>query len=179
MKPNQWPIAAEGSTTSDTLELETGSRVAVIGGGPAGSLFTYFLLEFADRIGLELATRDVFVNVTGGLSVQEPAADLAVALAIFFVGFSWIALGVAFAFWFVRMFAITGFYHRYFSHHAFKTSRAMQPFRATRRPSVHRRSRPTSRPCTCAMSAPPTARRPRRSRTRRSTPSSMRARARS
>jgi len=34
------------------------------------------------RIGLELANRDVFVNVTGGLSVQEPAADLAVALAI-------------------------------------------------------------------------------------------------
>ncbi|MHC4767923.1 MAG: NAD(P)/FAD-dependent oxidoreductase [Planctomycetota bacterium] len=55
MKPNQWPIAAEGSRTSDTLELESGSRVAVIGGGPAGSLFTYFLLEFADRIGLDLA----------------------------------------------------------------------------------------------------------------------------
>jgi flavin-dependent dehydrogenase len=55
MKPNQWPIAAEGSRTADTLELESGSRVAVIGGGPAGSLFTYFLLEFADRIGLDLA----------------------------------------------------------------------------------------------------------------------------
>ena len=47
-------------------------------------------------------------------------------LAIFFVGFSWIALAVAFLFWFVRMFAITGFYHRYFSHKSFKTSRAMQ-----------------------------------------------------
>ena len=34
------------------------------------------------RIGLELASRDVFVNVTGGLSIQEPAADLAVALAV-------------------------------------------------------------------------------------------------
>ena len=33
-------------------------------------------------IGLELANRDVFVNVTGGLSIQEPAADLAVALAV-------------------------------------------------------------------------------------------------
>jgi flavin-dependent dehydrogenase len=55
MKPKQWPTAAEGSRTSDTLELESGSRVAVVGGGPAGSLFTYFLLEFADRIGLELA----------------------------------------------------------------------------------------------------------------------------
>jgi len=47
-------------------------------------------------------------------------------LAIFFVGFSWIAFAAAFLFWFVRMFAITGFYHRYFSHRSFKTSRAMQ-----------------------------------------------------
>jgi stearoyl-CoA desaturase (delta-9 desaturase) len=51
-------------------------------------------------------------------------------LAIFFVGFSWIALGVAFAFWFLRKFAITGFYHRYFSHRAFKTSRVMQAIMA-------------------------------------------------
>ena len=34
------------------------------------------------RGGLELAARDVFVNVTGGLSLDEPAADLAVACAI-------------------------------------------------------------------------------------------------
>jgi DNA repair protein RadA/Sms len=34
------------------------------------------------RIGLELSSRDVFVNVTGGISIQEPAADLAVALAV-------------------------------------------------------------------------------------------------
>lgn len=34
------------------------------------------------RIGLELGNRDVFVNVTGGISVLEPAADLAVALAV-------------------------------------------------------------------------------------------------
>ncbi|HEU4949486.1 MAG TPA: cyclic nucleotide-binding domain-containing protein, partial [Candidatus Deferrimicrobiaceae bacterium] len=35
--------------------LDNGSRVAVIGGGPAGSLFTYFLFEMAERIGMELA----------------------------------------------------------------------------------------------------------------------------
>jgi DNA repair protein RadA/Sms len=34
------------------------------------------------RIGLELANRDVFVNVTGGINILEPAADLAVAMAI-------------------------------------------------------------------------------------------------
>jgi DNA repair protein RadA/Sms len=34
------------------------------------------------RIGLHLAEQDVFVNVVGGLSIDEPAADLAVAVAI-------------------------------------------------------------------------------------------------
>jgi len=34
------------------------------------------------RVGLRLADQDVFVNVVGGLRVNEPAADLAVALSI-------------------------------------------------------------------------------------------------
>ena len=34
------------------------------------------------RIGLRLSDQDVFVNVVGGLSINEPAADLAVAAAI-------------------------------------------------------------------------------------------------
>ncbi len=49
-------------------------------------------------------------------------------LGVIWVGFSWFALGVAVALYGVRMFAITGFYHRYFSHKAFKTSRAVQFF---------------------------------------------------
>ena len=49
-------------------------------------------------------------------------------LGVIFVGFSWFALWVALALYVVRMFAITGFYHRYFSHKAFKTSRAAQFF---------------------------------------------------
>lgn len=36
------------------MALENGSRVAVIGGGPSGSLAGYFLLEMADRAGIEL-----------------------------------------------------------------------------------------------------------------------------
>jgi stearoyl-CoA desaturase (Delta-9 desaturase) len=47
-------------------------------------------------------------------------------LGVFFVGFSWFAVGVAVAMYAVRMFAITGFYHRYFAHRSFKTSRLMQ-----------------------------------------------------
>ena len=44
-------------------------------------------------------------------------------LAVFFVGWSWAAIGAAIALYLVRMFAITGIYHRYFSHRTFKTSR--------------------------------------------------------
>ena len=49
-------------------------------------------------------------------------------LAVFFVGVSWFAVVVMLAFYFLRMFAITAFYHRYFSHKSFKTSRAVQFF---------------------------------------------------
>jgi stearoyl-CoA desaturase (delta-9 desaturase) len=44
----------------------------------------------------------------------------------FFVPFSWSLVGLAIALYLVRMFAMTAFYHRYFSHRTFKTSRAFQ-----------------------------------------------------
>jgi stearoyl-CoA desaturase (delta-9 desaturase) len=47
-------------------------------------------------------------------------------LAVIWVGISWIAVIVALAAYVVRMFAITGLYHRYFSHRSFKTSRVGQ-----------------------------------------------------
>ena len=45
---------------------------------------------------------------------------------IFLVGFSWIAFTVCITLFAIRMFAITGFYHRYFSHKTFRTSRFIQ-----------------------------------------------------
>ncbi len=45
---------------------------------------------------------------------------------VIWVGWSPVAVCVAIAMYFVRMFAITGFYHRYFSHRTFKTSRVAQ-----------------------------------------------------
>lgn len=45
---------------------------------------------------------------------------------VLFVGWSPIALWTAAAAYFIRMFAITGFYHRYFSHKSYKTSRPAQ-----------------------------------------------------
>lgn len=45
---------------------------------------------------------------------------------VIWVGWSPVAVAVAAALYFIRMFAVTGFYHRYFSHRTFKTSRAFQ-----------------------------------------------------
>jgi len=47
-------------------------------------------------------------------------------LAVIWVGWSPFAVAVGVALYAVRLFAITGFYHRYFSHRSFKTSRATQ-----------------------------------------------------
>jgi flavin-dependent dehydrogenase len=76
------PLAPE----KDGLFLDNGSRIAVIGGGPAGSLFTYFLFEMAERIGMELAvdiyeprdftkTGPIGCNMCGGI-VSESLVQL-------------------------------------------------------------------------------------------------------
>ncbi|MFW5825750.1 MAG: acyl-CoA desaturase [Marinobacter sp.] len=53
------------------------------------------------------------------------ALHLGCLLALY-TGVSLFAAGFALAFFAVRMFAITGFYHRYFSHKTFRTSRGWQ-----------------------------------------------------
>ncbi len=76
---------------------------------------------------------------TGAGAGEDPAAGridwlraapfLAMHLAClgaFVVGVSRTALAVALALYVVRMFAITAFYHRYFAHRTFRTSRAVQ-----------------------------------------------------
>lgn len=55
-----------------------------------------------------------FVVVHGGCLLVVPA------------GISWFAVAAAVVLYLARMFAITAFYHRYFSHRAFKTSRLAQ-----------------------------------------------------
>ena len=59
----------QGSPRRTALGID-GGRVALI------------LAVLQRRAGLDLGTRDVFVNLTGGMSVTEPAADLAVAVAV-------------------------------------------------------------------------------------------------
>lgn len=50
------------------FELGDGSRVAVIGGGPAGSLFSFFLLDFANKMSL-----DVKVDIYEPRDFDKPA----------------------------------------------------------------------------------------------------------
>ncbi len=57
-------------------------------------------------------------------------------LGVLWVGVSPLALIVATSLYAVRMFALTGFYHRYFSHRTFRTSR-----------SLRRRPNRTRNPC--------------------------------
>jgi flavin-dependent dehydrogenase len=40
--------------TLSNLTLDDGSRIAVIGSGPAGSFFSFFLLDMAERIGIDV-----------------------------------------------------------------------------------------------------------------------------
>ena len=55
-------------------------RRAVVGWD--GDRLAMLLAVLEARCGLVIGTRDVYLNVAGGLRVQEPAADLAVAAAI-------------------------------------------------------------------------------------------------
>jgi flavin-dependent dehydrogenase len=45
---------ASASRSKSTKPLRDGSRIAVIGAGPAGSMFSYFLLNMADSVALDL-----------------------------------------------------------------------------------------------------------------------------
>lgn len=46
-------LAPTRKSATTSLQLEDGSRIGVIGGGPAGSFFSYFILELAQRLGKE------------------------------------------------------------------------------------------------------------------------------
>jgi stearoyl-CoA desaturase (Delta-9 desaturase) len=51
---------------------------------------------------------------------------LAAVAGVFWLGWSWSGLALALGLYAVRMFGVTGVYHRYFSHRTYKTSRPFQ-----------------------------------------------------
>jgi stearoyl-CoA desaturase (delta-9 desaturase) len=86
----------------------------------------YSILRWFDSwAGLEHTKSDGPPKVDWIRSIPFIAVHV-MCLGVFWVGWSWTAVAVAVAFYFVRMFAITGWYHRYFSHRTFKTSRPVQ-----------------------------------------------------
>lgn len=84
-----------------------------------------FLRWFDSWAGLELTKSDGPPKVDWVRSVPFIALHL-MCLGVLWVGWSWTAVAVTIAFYYIRMFAITGWYHRYFSHRTFKTSRTVQ-----------------------------------------------------
>ena len=54
------------------------------------------------------------------------AIQIAAVAGIFWYGWSWSGALLAVALYYVRMFGVTGAYHRYFSHRTYRTSRAFQ-----------------------------------------------------
>ena len=96
------------------------------GSRPAGSLWRVVRLWF------DAGATDHATATAGGPDRIEwarivPFIGMHVAcLGVFWVGASRIAVATAVVLYVARMVAITGFYHRYFSHRTFKTSRAGQ-----------------------------------------------------
>ncbi|MDH4154292.1 MAG: acyl-CoA desaturase [Nitrospira sp.] len=84
-----------------------------------------FLRWFDSWAGLELTKSDGPPKVDWIRSVPFIMLHL-MCLGVLWVGWSWTAVAVTIAFYYIRMFAITGWYHRYFSHRTFKTSRTVQ-----------------------------------------------------
>jgi stearoyl-CoA desaturase (delta-9 desaturase) len=58
------------------------------------------------------------------------SVHLAAVAGVAWLGWSWWGLGLAVAFYYLRMFFISAAYHRYFSHRTFQTSRPFQFFMA-------------------------------------------------
>ena len=101
------------------------SDVRTLHSNKAEACLFAFLRWFDSWAGLEKMQLDGPPKVDWFRSIPFIAVHL-MCLGVFWVGWSWTAVGVAVAFYFIRMFAITGWYHRYFSHRTFKTSRTVQ-----------------------------------------------------
>ncbi len=78
------------------------------------------------RAGLEQLKSSPRPDAVDWLRVMPFLALHVACVAVIWVGWSPVAVAVAVGLYAVRMFAITGFYHRYFSHRTFKTSRPWQ-----------------------------------------------------
>lgn len=94
--------------------------------GLPGSLVGSFVRWFDSGRGYALSARDNPPDRIDWARILPFVLMHLACLGVYWVGVSPSAVLAAFTAYLVRMFAITGFYHRYFSHRSFKTSRAAQ-----------------------------------------------------
>lgn len=78
------------------------------------------------RLRRPFATGDGNGHSVAWLRTLPFAAVHVMVLGVIWVGWSWPAVAIALTLFWARMFAITGFYHRYLSHRSYKTSRWFQ-----------------------------------------------------
>jgi stearoyl-CoA desaturase (Delta-9 desaturase) len=71
----------------------------------------------------EKGWRSTYFNV---LSIPFWGVHILAVVGVSILGFSWTGLALTVALYLPRMWFVTGAYHRYFSHHAYKTSRWFQ-----------------------------------------------------
>jgi len=69
---NTFASMASGSRPTSGKMLEDGARIAVVGAGPAGSLFSYFLLNMADTLGLSPYPLMMGVSLAASAAFMTP-----------------------------------------------------------------------------------------------------------
>jgi stearoyl-CoA desaturase (delta-9 desaturase) len=108
-----------------SIEAEMGLKSQTKDSGFAQTLALTVLRWFDGWAGMEQISADAPQKVDWIRCIPFIVVHVA-CFGVIWVGWSWTAVGLAAALYLVRMFAITGFYHRYFSHRTFKTSRVGQ-----------------------------------------------------
>lgn len=88
-----------------------------------------FVTNFLRHFDAKARTEDTAENVelrTDWLRITPYIGIHLMCFGVIWVGWSSVAVGIAAFLYLLRIFTITGFYHRYFSHRTFKTSRWFQ-----------------------------------------------------
>jgi DNA repair protein RadA/Sms len=73
------PLLVEIQALVTSNKYGTGRRMAQ---GVDGNRVALLMAMLEKRVGLDILSDDVFVNVAGGMSIDEPAADLGIVIAI-------------------------------------------------------------------------------------------------
>jgi stearoyl-CoA desaturase (delta-9 desaturase) len=111
------------------MDISTLPPAPIASPAPAATAAAAAVIEADDEVAV-LAAAPVDRRVKWFKSSPFFGVHIAAAVGIYLVGWSWSGLALAVALYYVRMFGITGGYHRYFSHRTYKMGRVTQFFMA-------------------------------------------------